>query len=171
MNLKVKLKTRKNLIVFIIGICLIIFCISKIYAFYYQVSKSPIKTTFKLNAPTTNNGYLRAYVYTYWIDTKSNEIAGKNSWTLSDDFINQVNWKKIGDYYYYNGIVNLDISKEKLPRLVTIASNNLVHDDNYKASYKVIYEIMEAVSDDSGKTSSYYTWHTYYINDCWNQVS
>lgn len=167
MKRKIKLKNKKVLILLIVGFAFIIFGVSKAYAFYYQVAKSPIKTTFKLNAPSTNNGYLRAYVYTYWRDIQSNEIAAKNAWTLSDNYIDQTKWKKIGDYYYYNDIVNLDISKENLPKLVIFDSNNLAQDDKYKADFKVVYEMMEALTDESGKTSSYSTWNTCYVNNSW----
>ena len=137
------------------------------YAYYYQKIESPLTTTFKLKY-SSNQGYLRAYVYTYWTDSQTNEIAGKNSWKLAEKYIDSNNWTKIGNYYYYNSLVNIDISDEELPLLVKNDVENTISDSKYNAVYKVMYEVLE-IATENDKNSSVIAWNTIYDNGKWSE--
>ena len=165
-NKNYKINT-KTLLLLLIMIVIFATTIGISYAYYYQEVKSPLTTTFKLKY-SSNQGYLRAYVYTYWTDSQSNEIAGKNSWNLAEKYIDTSNWTKIGDYYYYNSLVDLDTTAENLPILVKSDAENSVSDSKYNAVYKVMYEVLE-ISSENNKNSSVIAWNVIYDNGSWNE--
>ena len=163
-NKNYKINTQ-TLLLLIAMIIIFIITIGISYAYYYQEVKSPLTTTFNLKY-SSNQGYLRAYVYTYWTDAQSNEIAGKNSWELSEKYIDSDNWTKIGDYYYYNALVDIDVASENLPTLVNDNAENSVSDSNYNPVYKVMYEVLEIASEND-KNSSAVAWDVVYDNGSW----
>ena len=166
MQKKKNYKLNKNMI-FLLLIMIIIFAmtIGISYAYYYQEAKSPLTTTFKLKY-SSNQGYLRAYVYTYWIDSQSNEIAGKNSWSLSEKYIDSSNWTKIEDYYYYNSLIALDVNNDDLPILVNNNAENSVTDSKYTPVYKIMYEVLE-INSENEQNSSVIAWNVIYDNGSW----
>ena len=165
-----KRRRTKNVKWIILSFLIIMFASnSLVWAYYFKGEASSVTTTFKFVADENDikGAYLRADVFTYWINAETGKIVGKNSWELNEICINN-NWSKIGNYYYFNTTVSKEIMNlDEIPldyQLISSStpanelSSESLSDATYIAVYKIIYEILE---DKDGLNSS---------NDAWNVV-
>lgn len=150
-------------------IAFILFLVPSAFAYYFSSVDPNMTTNFKMEYDAI---FARAYIITYWEDIETGEIAAKSSWTLKDN-INNDNWTKIDDYYYFNGVFNESDIISGVPTDSLLIDENLTAEDlsnddltqlKYVARYKVVYEFLEADAIDS-RLSCEVAWNITYSSE------
>ena len=117
-----------------------------------------VKGTTKSAVTVTNTGntdaYIRVAIVANAVDENGNVIAG-NAPAYS---VNLTNWTKIGNYYYYNGIVPAQGSTLPLFSGEVNFANGEVN---------ILAESIQVLGGYDGMAPEYYAWGRTYSSDSW----
>lgn len=118
-----------------------------------------VSGTTKTSVVVTNNGntdaYIRVAIVANAVDKDGNVIAG-----TAPNFSVSSNWTQIGNYYYYNGIVQPGESTAELFSGKVDFANGEVN---------ILAESVQVLGGYNGEKPEHYAWGVTYSNGSWSQ--
>ena len=111
------------------------------------------KTSVKIKNEGNVQAYIRVVVISNSLDTDGNIVPNTSSNTVTTNGT----WTPLGDYYYYNGIVEPGASVELLGESIDFSSKEVV----------VMAQSVQVLGNINGGTASQALWGVTYSNGTW----